>query len=689
MKNSQKYKIAWISPYSKASSIGEFSHTLLESFYLSSELKKTHDITIFSNVNGKNYPSHFNIINLNSNNILEISSLINNHFDIVFFNFGNNIENHGLIFQLSSHCKGIGIYHDVVYQHYFANLFFEKYQSPVGYAYLMGEHYGYEGLKAVKSSNICSKRDVPLKFGLWDSDVSSKFPLINELVNNKNIIGTVVNSKYAFEFIKALNKPNLTLRLPGDEKYPLKSTVINKWKNETINKSIINISSFGHIQRAKNFDFILNTIANSQRLRSIVKYTIAGRPSDKEYINELEEMIVNEGLKDIVILKFNISTVELNELKEHSDFFINIRHPNTEGGSGSLIEQLAAGKPVIVLKSGCYSEVTDGTVFIDSLDDVDALENAIYRLATDSEYRVSLGDKAYSFANEFTSLQYIEKIIEYGANLFKNENSVKSSELRNITFNIDTDYLIKNPQPFLYWDDVNLSLFLEIILDLEYIPTEATTFLLSLKKQNTFEGLEVYNYIRSVNLAITNFSNEIGYERWRFPEKFNFNYFIFIACLENLDFIKYARVAVLEENLSEFDKKIELIFSRLHINSFLCRISVILSLTDVIPIDDVDKFSLNFKTKKISKLYFEYAKILRNVCKLTDSDFNDLVLQIGPQFFSTEKYSDSYPDTLQFMSTSEVGSEAFNHFKLYGINENRIPSINFDGLIFIYNNMVD
>ena len=63
------------------------------------------------------------------------------------------------------------------------------------------------------------------------------------------------------------------------------------------------------------------------------------------------------GLKEIVRFETGVSDARLVELAGDADLFINLRKPNTEGSSASLVEQLDTGRPVVVLDSGCYGEV--------------------------------------------------------------------------------------------------------------------------------------------------------------------------------------------------------------------------------------------------------------------------------------------------------------------------------------------
>jgi glycosyltransferase involved in cell wall biosynthesis len=125
------------------------------------------------------------------------------------------------------------------------------------------------------------------------------------------------------------------------------------------------------------------------------KYWIVGgpqRPSDLQYLRELERAVHRAGLTDRV--RFVGERTDVPVLLRAADMYCQ---PNArpEAFGISLVEALAAGLPVVTSGIGGACEIVDETCgVLTPPGDVDTISAALRRVASDSELRARLGASA-------------------------------------------------------------------------------------------------------------------------------------------------------------------------------------------------------------------------------------------------------------------------------------------------------
>jgi len=665
-------KIAWVTPFSSASSVSEFSHTILESF---EPVAGDDDvsITVFSNRNGENFPSRWPVINIREmfSDIRVAGKFIEDNHDFVFFNMGNNIENHGDIFELAEHCQGIAVLHDVVYQHFYANLIFEKYESPLAYAYAMANYYGVKGLEAVKLSGICSPSST-FKFAPWDTEHSADFPLIDAVLDNPNIIGGIVNSQFCFDRAAKSGKPLLKLRLPGDEKLPINLTC--ETKNGTNERSELLVVSFGHIQKSKQLDFIVETIAGSEALKKKIRYIIAGKPSDASYVQELISLCKFHGLNDIVTIELSVSSQRLNQLKEQADLFLNVRYPNTEGGSGSLIEQMACGKPVIAMRSGCFSEMEGGVIYIENVDDEKELENAILKLCDDRDLLMRLGKQALSVSNSYMANSYLKDAVAFAKKLHSSnsESFVRGSHILHV---LKYDGSIFSPRVISSWPEDVMRGFLDIYFDGK-ASAEAFDYLCYLRKTDIKKATKIYAYASSLRAFFSESASEN--QRWRLPEFIPSEVFVFLA-LASVESLEKAACALADPSITnDLAIYFEKAKSRIVFNNPAERVCLLLSIIRYLPVESkvaIDScVPLPCTHNDVGRL----STTLNAIVSASDAQYLLLIRNLGHSFFNEKSYMAKYSD---LKNLSLVGISAFEHFLNHGYSEGRKAPLKFNAVM--------
>ncbi|WP_293868717.1 glycosyltransferase [uncultured Alsobacter sp.] len=365
-------------------------------------------MTLFVNVNGETYHYPGPRIPLGpaiDENVLEA-------FDFVVYNIGNNQENHYYINRLAMRYPGVVVVHDLVMQHYVAWEVFEGRRDPTIYADLIANYYGPTGLDIVEGSRICSQAEAP-RYAPWDSSHVLGMPLIEPYVASAAAV--IVHSDFAEQETRPHTRaPTLRLGLPWDQKQSLTDEEIATWVAKTRLGGSVRFASFGHINRAKCLDLVVRAFDHEPSLRKNATLLIAGYPRDREYTQELVDLVDHLKLKDVVTFEFSVTTERLQEIKIESDVFVNIRSPNTESASGSLIEQLNTGKPIIIYDSGCYAEVPDeAAVKVAPINSLAALAEAMAEIATDADRRIAVGRAGLAHVRSLSSADYVTKLAAF------------------------------------------------------------------------------------------------------------------------------------------------------------------------------------------------------------------------------------------------------------------------------------
>ncbi|MBV9991865.1 MAG: glycosyltransferase [Alphaproteobacteria bacterium] len=400
-------RIAWLSPYGSRSDIGAFSRALLPHM-AKDDGAPAFDCDLFVNANGPSYGAPVPMMDVPKGGAIgEILS----RYDAAIYNLGNNAQNHGEIVDAMRRAPGIAVLHDFSYHHFFAHKCFEEINSPPAYARLIREYYGSAGFAMALRSGVIT-RDATL-YAPWDGENVADYPLMQPLAELASAV--VVHSRFMEERVAAFFKgPILRLFLPSDQKMAPSADDMARWRSETATKDRCQFASFGHIGRPKCLDTIIQAIAGSPLLKSRAQLVIAGHPGDKEYVRELEAMVTKLGLTKQVTFEFSVTNERLLQIKNESDVFVNLRFPNTEGASGSLVEMMNAGRPVIAYRAGCYAEIPDGAaVLIERTDGIEMVARAMEELLADPALRVTIGAAGQDHVRPKDSGRYVRQLKEF------------------------------------------------------------------------------------------------------------------------------------------------------------------------------------------------------------------------------------------------------------------------------------
>jgi len=657
--------IAWCTPFSAASSISEFSHSLIESHHGDPALSAHAQIDVLINENGRRYRSSSKCLGIRE--ILrspDSVALFTEHYDHVFYNLGNNKENHQEIFELSRVVPGVAILHDYVYQHYLAGRIFSDNNAPNIYAYLMGRHYGAVGLSSVYASQILRARDS--RIGLWDTDLTSKFPMIEAIVANPMHKGLVVHSEMGRRAVEAVyDGPILQLRLPGDEKESPTPETCARWRDDTARRRRVTIGLIGHVQRGKQIHRLIEAIFAAPQIADVIQSVIiAGKPSDSDYVEHLRRMVAEHPLGSLIRLEFNVSHERLQEIKDASDFFVNMRYPNTEGGSGSLIEQMACNKPVIVLDSGIFAEVDRGVIKISDIDDQAALQRAIYDLASSQALRIKLGDEARAYAQSYMSRDYIKDIIAFSESIKTKARSVSQFDVHEILL---YDAETRGPEPLFSWPSDALAEFAKILFQ-HHFESELIDYLVKEAQQNPFSAYKRYSFARTLLAFFDHAAKGEDCKYWLLPTDLSFEDCYVLACLKEKHYQTLAAIFAKADipRIKQWTTAVQRFSTQNNVDRFALLMSIWSDVGRDIPDGEAAKFH-NVVTKAVP---MKFADVVRLVGTLAEQDFIQLLLGEWRQFFDSKQYQQSYADL--HVRTQADHETLVKHYEMHGRQEGRL-----------------
>lgn len=668
-------RIAWLSPFSTKSSIGEFSHTIIESVIASANLSRNYKIDIITNESSSEN-SYITSADSYSSDLFTSQDgirYLKNNYDAFIYNFGNNVENHLNIMNISMEIPGIIILHDYVYHHLFADIIFNKLGQRNLYQLMIGRDHGEVGLRLLKDCQVLSNNEQ--RFAIWDSNFVSKYPLLGSLIHNTHHYGLVTHSEMVFDSVKkSFNGPVLKLRLPGDEKEPLSAENRDKWKRRIANPdNRISFAIIGHIQRSKKIHHFIDVLINHPNVIDMIENVIiAGKPSDQEYVTEIEDKVSSAGLSSYVKFEFDVTHDRLQKIKDIADVFVNIREPNTEGGSGSLIEQMACGKPVIVFDSGVFSEVTKGLIKIKNKACLNEISEAIASLYYNRETLLNLGIEAQVFSNELLSVDYAQEILKFAIKSRKPQpNTVLGI---NILDELRYDQNAFNPEPLVNWSTGALKIYLELQLAAFY-ENDFFDWILEIRSSNPIQAYEIFCFAKTFIDVAEKFSNNITCERWRLPNKFGSDEIIALSNVRNHYFLDFLRIT--SSSIDNLAKRIT--FRSRNSKIFLINLLGLAKWPFFPDTMETSQSSSEMSIEVYDRIHKSLQSLLNFIEKASDEEFIDETINKAVVFFDCEFYRQSNIDLVDNFVFSD--EDLLLHFRTHGIDEKRIFRWDFDKII--------
>jgi glycosyltransferase involved in cell wall biosynthesis len=393
-------KIAWFTPFNPRSAIGQCSRLVVD------ELRRHCDVDIWTPEGEVLLEANVTVIPFghHSDWADRLAS-----YDHCVFNMGNHYPFHAGIYDVMQSRPGTVVLHDVLMHHFFMDGFLHHKRSPELYVAEMARSYGAAGRAAAERSIEGPHTPV------WLTDEVSRFPLFERLVDGAR--GVFVHSNFhrdivLREYLGEVGCAYLPYRRV--ERTRPRSSVLREFGIEEA--SVVAIST-GIVHPVKRLELVIAALAAVEQ-RSNLTYVVIGEGS-ADYLARLRAMAAELGVGQAVrFLGYQPADV-LHEFLDAADFAINLRYPNSEGCSLSLVEQMSFAKPVIAIDSGMYREMPDDAVLkVEHPVSATDLARQVDRLVNDPALRVRMGARAAEFARaNFTEREYSRRLLEFLASL--------------------------------------------------------------------------------------------------------------------------------------------------------------------------------------------------------------------------------------------------------------------------------
>lgn len=340
-KEADRVKVAWFTPFNKESSIGRYSKFAAEA------LSKCVDIDIFAYCEEPQteVPMHKTFLQVNYYSNTDVVGQLS-AYDLCVYNMGDNMKYHAVLYDVYQEHAGILIQHDICMHNFFRGYYIVHKNDPMQYVTLLRKKYGTEAEKILAAANSSEK---------WSKIDLLKYNFSEDVFDNA--LGVVVHSQYHRKFLEQYYQGSVLVTPHLD---------INEWEviDEAkefngYDRSKINILTVGMVNPNKHVDAVIEVLGKYPKFRSIINYTVIGSLGNEQYTKHLRYLIQKYELEDCVKLLGFVGHDELAYYYHYADFISNLRYPAFEGGSGSLVEQMSAGKGIIATNTGVYAEVPD------------------------------------------------------------------------------------------------------------------------------------------------------------------------------------------------------------------------------------------------------------------------------------------------------------------------------------------
>jgi glycosyltransferase involved in cell wall biosynthesis len=393
-------KIAWFTPFAKASAIGRFSRLVAE------RLARAADVDIWHPPADELHETKLRTIELSPR--VQFGPGMLAPYDLVVYNHGDHFPYHRDIWLASQVAPGITILHDFVMHHFFADYFLMECHSRQAYLAAMVRLYGNAG-RAVTERAFT---DVPPP--VWETERVVEFPFFEEAIKRAHAV--VVHSEFlrrkvencfpgpvrklSLAYDSSASRPNVSredLRIPADR---------------------VLIVTVGHVNPNKRITPFIEALGRNPDLCSRVVYAVLG-PCEGPYREEIVALIRKYALQDVVRILGYTAEDRLHAYLTHADICANLRFPAMEGGSASVVEEMLYGKPVIVTDNGVYSELPDDCVRkIRPENELEDLIEALRELIGNPAGRQQMGVRARRFAKEeFSADRYVNGFLDLAEEL--------------------------------------------------------------------------------------------------------------------------------------------------------------------------------------------------------------------------------------------------------------------------------
>jgi glycosyltransferase involved in cell wall biosynthesis len=396
-------RIAWFTPFHVRSAIGEFSRHVTTVLARQADVDlwvaEEADVELWTSDEAPLLETELPLVRYSpaSDKLAELQG-----YDSIVYNLGNYLSYHGPVHRVSKDHPGVVILHDRALHHMFSEMWLmESEPDPPRYIETMGAYYGPEGAEIARAS--LEGRRPPV----WESEEEVLlYPLYEEGI--VNAMGVVTHSEgQARDVRRKWLGPVAALHLPC---YMDILERVSGARSDP-DGGRLRLLTMGHLNPNKQVHRVIEMLAANPDVAERVEYRVIGSDGGfTAYTTALQRAVADNDALNVELVGW-LSDRELEREMERADVFINLRHPNIEGGSASLMKQLAYGRPVLCFDSGCFGELSEDALVRVAPGDFGTAAAALRELTRDPELRARVGARARALAESYSEERYVEGLL--------------------------------------------------------------------------------------------------------------------------------------------------------------------------------------------------------------------------------------------------------------------------------------
>ncbi len=303
-------------------------------------------------------------------------------FDLVLYHMGNSPAHAG-IYRALLETPGVVVMHDLVLHHLRAWQTLDRHDV-AGYVEAMRADYGEAGAELARLESL----------GLANLDWFD-YPLNGPVVRAARAL--IVHSEYGARQIQPLAPETPLAVIPMGIAAPPDIEASGARQALALPEDSLIVSAFGEIHPHKRVTVALQAFAEFHTRYPHSLFLLIGRESPNYDLAGLVRLL---GLGDAVRPVGFAPRSEYEQYIAASDICLNLRYPSAGETSASLLRLFAAGKAVIVTRTGAYADLPDDTCVKIEADEYEQelLRAALELLAARPDLRAELGANARAFA---------------------------------------------------------------------------------------------------------------------------------------------------------------------------------------------------------------------------------------------------------------------------------------------------
>lgn len=362
-------RIAWCTPFSERSAIGEFSALVVAALRA---LDLEIDIWYPRGAGGRTVPDRGRELAHDCASALR-------EYDSVVYQIGDHAKYHGQLLTAASEVPGVVVMHDVSLVHLFFPMLIGMTRDELT-----------ELLRRLAPEHPEASADFaqdPAAWA-WSANTAVSFPLSELAMHSARAV--VTHSHFAADLLRD--------RYLGDVAV-LPLPILHRPEGDSgawlppIDPDRALILQAGTLNSNKRIEEVIAGFERS-RAKSVAQLVICGHGSQEEIdrLRNRARHLVADG--DAIVLGA-VSDEALDALRQRALVSMVLRHPSTEASSAVLVDSMAYGNAVVAVDAGHYAEMPADTIrLIAAPPDPDEIAAVIDSLVLDEEGARVLGARA-------------------------------------------------------------------------------------------------------------------------------------------------------------------------------------------------------------------------------------------------------------------------------------------------------